>query len=80
MVEHGEVQGQGKGRTGGTDHGEVGIGHREDPSLLHWQVSPDFRRASLDSSVDKHSENGLVLALGHRLVKCPCVCLQAHHT
>lgn len=41
------------GRTGGTDHVEGGIGHREDPSLLHWQVSPDFRRAFLDSSVNK---------------------------
>lgn len=55
------------------------IGHREDPSLLHWQVSLDFR-AFLDSYVDKHTEHGLVLALGHRLVKCPRVCLQAHHT
>lgn len=67
------------GQTMAGGGGGRAIGHREDPSLLHRQVSLDFR-ACLDSSVDKHTEHGLVLALGHRLVKCPCVYLQAHHT
>lgn len=68
----------GESQTVGQTMGERGIciGHREDPSLVHWQVSPDFRRTFFDYSVDKHSENGLVLAL----VKCPHVCLQTHHT
>lgn len=77
VAEHGEVQTRGTDNGGG--RGGRAIGHREDPSLLHRQVSLDFR-ACLDSSVDKHTEHGLVLALGHRLVKCPCVYLQAHHT